>query len=120
MTAMLGTVEPQGAYCRWSPPVTPHVVVSSNRSWQGTIQASENTGSAGTLTVASGNLKYSDVAPTSYTAAASASSLSTEPQEWVPTSPRGLWGFTHHYLLRSDWTDDPGTFQSTVLYKVSQ
>ena len=72
------------------------------------------------MSTASGALRYEDSAPASYAECASATAFTTSPVTWRTDVAPGVSAYTHYYCLRIDWTDDPGTFFSTVTYTVSQ
>jgi hypothetical protein len=109
----------QGVYYVWSPGGT-LVTVKSNKVWNGTVQAAENSGSAASLSLASGALRYGTTAPTTYSAASAAASFTTTPATWQTNAPKGTSTYSYNYFLRVDWNDDPGTFSSTVTYTASQ
>jgi hypothetical protein len=109
----------QGVYYVWSPSGA-LVTVKSNKTWNGTVQASENSGSATSLSVASGALRFDSSAPSTYAAASTASAFSATPATWQQNHAKGSSSFTYNYLLRVDWSDDPGTFSSTVTYSATQ
>jgi hypothetical protein len=109
----------QGVYYVWSPSGA-LVTVKSNKTWNGTVQASENSGSATSLSVASGALRFDASNPSTYAAASTASAFATTPTTWQQNHTKGSSSFTYNYLLRVDWSDDPGTFTSTVTYSATQ
>gem|GEM_PF-2949903 len=92
----------------------------SSKTWNGTIWASENTGTSASMTIASGVLRCSSSAPASYNEAANGAAFTTDPDVWQTNHPKGTSYFTFYYSLRVDWDDDPGTFASTVTYFVTQ
>lgn len=93
------------------------ITVGSNTTWNGTLSASANTGTSSSMTIASGVLRWKDgSAPASYSDCSSATSFNTAASTWKSAVPRGNTTYTTYYCLRDDWTDDPGTFISTVTY----
>lgn len=110
----------EAAYYIWTPSTTPLVTVKSNRMWNGTVSATENTGTSNTMTIASGVLRWSTAVPDSYAEAAGATAFSTSPAVWQTNHGPGRASFTYYFLLRVDWTDTPGTFSSTVTYSATQ
>jgi hypothetical protein len=123
-TAPSGTGD-QGVYYVWSPGGA-LVTVKSNKTWNGYAYASENSGSATSLSIASGALRFDTSAPTAYSAASAASAFAIAPStlpttgNWQTNHANGTSSFSYDYLLRVDWTDDPGTFSSTVTYTATQ
>jgi len=110
----------EGAYYIWTPSSLPVVRVKSNKTWNGTMAASENAGTSTSMTIASGVLRWSTSAPGSYAEAASATAFTTGAAAWQTNHAKGVATYSHYYALRVDWTDDPGAFASTVTYAVSQ
>jgi len=111
----------QGSYYVWKAGGSGMTVtVQSNKTWNGTIAASENSGTSASMTIASGVLRYSSSAPASYNEAANGAAFTTDPDVWQTNHPKGTSYFTFYYSLRVDWDDDPGTFASTVTYFVTQ
>jgi hypothetical protein len=116
-----GSTGNQGAYYVWKSGGSGlTVTVRSNRSWNGTVQASENSGTAASMTVASGVLRWAETEPTSYSACSSATAFGTTAGTWKSNIAKGVNSYTLYYCLRVDWDDDPGTFSSTVTYTVTQ
>lgn len=118
-----GKMGEEGSYYAWKSATGTGltVTVKSNRSWSGTIRATENQGTSDTLTIASGSLRYVEGSePTGYDDCANARVLSTSDNLWRGPEPQGISPFVHYYCLRSDWHDEPGTFLSNVIYTVSQ
>jgi hypothetical protein len=121
--SLQGTQEDQGSYYVWKsdPGAGLRVVVKSNRSWSGTVRAAENSGTASTMSIASGALRYVEGAPpVSYDDCASAAAFATAEAPWRTEVSAGVHSFVHYYCLRSDWSDEPGSFRSSVIYTVSQ
>ena len=114
-----GTTGDQGVYYVWTPS-TPLVTVKSNRTWNGTVQATENTGTATSLSVSTGALRYGTSTPSTYADAASGAPLTSSASSWQTNHAKGVSSFAYDYFLRVDWSDDPGTFNSTVTYTASQ
>ncbi|MBI2872639.1 MAG: hypothetical protein HYY00_05555 [Chloroflexi bacterium] len=98
------------------------VTVSSNKLWDGSVTASTSTGTSASMTIASGVLKRTATDPTSYSDCNSATSLATSAvsNNWKDDIAKGVNSYTEYYCLRVAWTDDPGTFISTVTYTVTQ
>ena len=118
-----GTQEDQGSYYVWKSDAGAglRVVVKSNRSWSGTVRATENSGTARTMSIASGALRYVEGdPPLSYDDCASAPALTVADAPWKTEAPAGVHTFVHYYCLRSGWSDEPGSFRSSVIYTVSQ
>jgi len=110
----------QGSYYMWSVSGVA-VAVKSNKVWNGTLSATENGGTATSMTVLSGVLKYSEgVEPNSYINCGLSTSFTTAPASWKASVAKGKYTYIHYYCLRVDWDDDPGTFSSTVTYTVTQ
>lgn len=116
------TTTTEGAYYIWSPTSAPGptVIVRSNKTWNSTIEASENAGTATSMTISSGVLRYDTSVPGTYAAAAAATPFTTPAAAWETNHAKGATLYTFYYFLRVDWTDDPGTFSSGVTYSVSQ
>jgi len=111
----------QGSYYVWKADGSGMTVtVQSNKTWNGTIAASENSGTSSSMTIASGVLRYASTAPTSYAEAAAETAFTTSAAAWQTNHAKGRSAHTFFYSLRVDWDDDPGTFASTVTYQVSQ
>ena len=111
-----GTPPATGSYYVWK---TGGVAVSvaSNTTWNGTVSASANTGTSTSMTIASGALRWKDgSAPASYSDCSSATSFTSTAGTWKSNVSKGNNTYTTYYCLRDDWTDDPGTFASTVTY----
>jgi hypothetical protein len=117
-----GTTGNQGSYYVWKAGGSGNTItVKSNKSWNGTVAASENTGTSTSMTVASGAMRYAEaVVPTSYSDAAGGVAFQTTGQAWKSSVAKGVNSYTHFYSLRVDWNDDPGTFASTITYEVTQ
>jgi hypothetical protein len=109
----------QGVYYVWSPSA-PLVTVKSNKTWNGSMQATENTGSAASLSLASGALRFGTTLPHTYDDARNGSAFSSTATSWQANHIKGVSSFSYNYYLRVDWSDDPGTFNSTVTYTASQ
>ena len=112
----------QGSYYVWGASGSgATIAVKSNKVWSGTLDATENGGTASSMTILSGVLKYSeDVAPNSYATCGLATALTTAPASWKSSVAKGKYSYSHYYCLRVDWDDDPGTFSSTITYTVTQ
>jgi hypothetical protein len=100
------------------------VTVKSNATWNGTIGAAANSGTATSLAVpasgATGALRWCEgSAPTSYATAAACNGFTTTAASWKSSVSRGVNTYTQFYALRADWNDDLGTFISTVTYTVT-
>jgi hypothetical protein len=112
----------EGAYYIWSPESSPLISIKSNQEWDGTVAASENSGSATSISVASGALRYGTSVPADYATAAGGTAFQetgVAPDATWNNHARGVSTFHYYYFLRVDWTDDLGTFNSTVTYSVS-
>lgn len=97
------------------------VKVKSNKAWTGTVNASENSGTSTTLTLANGDFRYHTSTPASYSACSSSgAAFSTSPAQFEDNGSLGASTYTYYYSLTVDWDDVPGTFTSTVTYSVSQ
>lgn len=120
ITSVVGTSGVEGSYYLWTPSSQPLVTVRSNKPWNGTISASENSGTATSLTIASGVLRYSTSLPSDYAAAAAVTAFTATPDIWESNHIKGLTTYNYYYALRVNWNDDPGTFASTVTYAVIQ
>jgi hypothetical protein len=72
------------------------------------------------MTIASGVLRYATTQPVTYAACASSTAFTTTSVTWQSNVGPGITAYTYFYCLRVDWDDDPGIFQSTVAYSVSQ
>jgi hypothetical protein len=123
VVARVGSTGNEGAYYEWKANggsgLT--VTVKSNKTWNGTVQASENSGTSSSMTVASGALRYAEGSePTSYAACSSGTAFATTAQSWKSNVAKGKSSYTQYYCLRVDWTDDPGTFASSTTYTVTQ
>jgi len=123
VVARAGSTGNQGAYYEWKANggTGLSIEVKSNKTWNGTVQASENSGTSSSMTVASGALKYAEGSePTSYAACAAGTAFATTAQTWKSNVSKGKSTYTQYYCLRVDWTDDPGTFASSTTYTVTQ
>jgi hypothetical protein len=120
VSSVIGSVGNQGAYYVWSTDPEPLVRVRSNRTWNGTVRASETTGNAASMTVASGVLRWRTDAPASYADAAASTAFTTTNAVWQTNHAAGAAEFVYYYLLRVDWDDDLGTFRSVVTYSATQ
>jgi hypothetical protein len=123
ISSVLGTSGNEGAYYIWSPSSTPNITVKSNKTWTGTVLASENNGvgASSTITIASGALRYGTALPGTYAAAAGGTAFTdsaVSPSGWL-NQPRGVSTFHYYYFLRVDWDDEIGGFNSTVTYSVT-
>jgi hypothetical protein len=112
----------QGSYYVWRASGSGlTVTVKSNQPWNGTVAASENSGTATSMSVASGVLRYTEGSePASYGACASGTAFTTIATSWKGSIAEGIQVYAHYYCLRVDWDDDTGTFISTVTYSVTQ
>ncbi len=117
-----GSTGNEGSYYVWKAAGTGlSIEVKSNKVWNGTYQATENGGTAASMTIAGSVLLFSGGSePASYGDCGSATTLTTTPTSWVSSVAKGNTAYTHYYCLRVDWDDDPGTFSSTVTYTVTQ
>jgi hypothetical protein len=116
-----GSTGNQGSYYVWRAAGSGlGVTVRSNQVWNGTVDASANSGTATSLSIASGALGYCTAAPASYAAAAACTDFATSAATWQTNHAKGNTTFTYYYALRVDWDDDPGTFISTVTYAATQ
>ena len=110
-----------GSYYKWSAAGSGvGITVKSNKVWDGTIEASENAGTSGDITVAGGSLKWAESDCASYAACDSTTAFETSPASWKSSVAKGVNSYNQWYSLRVRWTDDPGTFSSTVTYTVTQ
>jgi hypothetical protein len=97
-----------------------NITVSSSLVWNGTVSATENSGTSTTLTVASGALRWTDGgAPGSYAACALATPFTLLAGVWKTAVLPGTNTYTTYYCLRDDFVDTPGTFASTVTYSAT-
>ena len=121
VTDLQGTVGNQGSYYAWeaSGGAGVSITVKSNKTWNGTVDASENSGTSSTMPIDSGVLRHSESVPGSYSACAGTMAFTTS-VTWQSNVGAGTNTYTYYYCLRVDWDDDPGTFASTVTYSVSQ
>ncbi|MBI4336595.1 MAG: hypothetical protein HY683_02025 [Chloroflexi bacterium] len=118
---LAGSSGNQGCYYAWkSGGSGMTVTVKSNKTWNGTVLASENTGTSASITVASGALRWTATAPASYSECASATAFGATAQSWQSSVGKGTNSYAYYYCLRVDWNDDPGTFSSSATYEVTQ
>lgn len=97
------------------------ITIWSNAVYDEYLQATENSGTSSTQTIASGALRYTeDIPPTSYAEAAAAAALTTTQTLIEPDQPPGVYSDYYFYALRVNWTDSAGTFVSTITYTVVQ
>ena len=99
------------------------VKVKSNKVWDGSVGASENSGTAGQITIANGSFTFTeDSDPASYADCDAGTDFVVSPaaNAWKDDVAKGVNSYVHRYCLRTLWTDDPGTFISTVTYTVIQ
>ncbi|MDP3062637.1 MAG: hypothetical protein Q8O40_05440 [Chloroflexota bacterium] len=123
VVARAGSTGNQGAYYEWKANGGDGLTieVKSNKTWNGTMAASENSGTSSSMTVASGALRYAEGSePTSYSACSSGTAFQSTAQTWKSNVAKGKSSYTQYYCLRVDWTDDPGTFVSNTTYTVTQ
>ncbi len=121
--ANAGSTGNQGAYYEWKANGGSglSIQIKSNKTWNGTVAASENSGTSASMTVASGALRYAEGSePTSYGTCASGTAFASTAQTWKSNVTKGVNSYTQYYCLRVDWTDDPGTFASNTTYTVTQ
>lgn len=102
------------------------VTVKSNKSWTGSVQATENTqgpGKAG-MTIAGNSLRWKSGNMSSLSDADSGTAFTTTADPSVfggGSQPKGANNtYNFDYSLRVMWTDDPGTFSSIVTYNAQQ
>ena len=110
----------EGTYYVW---ISNAVAVSSNKAWNGIVTATENTGAeaSATMAIASGVFKYVEgTDPQSYGACSAGSDPSSTPGSWKSNIAPGRSLYTHHYCLRVDWDDAPGTFVTALNYTATQ
>ena len=117
-----GSTGNEGSYYVWKAGGTGlSIGVKSNKVWNGTYEATENGGTATSMTIAGGVLLFSEGSePTTYALCGAATAFTTTPTSWVSSVAKGKTTYTHYYCLRVDWDDDPGTFSSSVTYTVTQ
>ena len=117
-----GSTGNQGSYYVWKAAgAGVNVEVKSNKVWNGTVEATENGGTATSMTVASGVLKYAETTePTTYSACDSGTAFATTAATWKSSVAKGANTYTYFYCLRVDWSDDVGTFSSSVTYTATQ
>ena len=119
ISSVTGSSGNQGAYYIWTPATVPNVTVRSNTVWNGTVSATETTGTSTSMTIASGVLRRCTAVPASYTAAAACTAFTTTASNWASNVASGISTYTHYFTLRVDWNDTTGTFASTVTYAVA-
>jgi hypothetical protein len=99
------------------------VTVNSNAAWNGSAQAAERVGTSG-MTIAGGSLRWKSGNMSSLPDAQGGSAFTTTPDTNVfgtGPQPKGANNtYNFDYSLRVLWTDDPGTFSSTVTYSAQQ
>ena len=117
-----GSTGSQGSYYAWKAAGSGlDVEVKSNKVWSGTVVATENTGTATSMTIASGVLKYVETTePTTYSACDGGTAFATSAATWKTSVAKGTNTYTYFYCMRVDWDDDPGTFSSSVTYTATQ
>jgi len=97
------------------------ITVDSSKAWSGTLQASENSGTSSSMTIAGGVLGWVETtAPSSYAACQAAAVFRSSAQTWKSNVAKGTRSYVQFYCLRINWNDDPGTFGSNVTYTVTQ
>jgi hypothetical protein len=113
--------EPTGSYYVWRSNGGNGLIVTvkSNKSWTGTVVASNNTGSSKSMTIESGVLRFSPVMPASYYGAALSQPFTLTGTSFEAAGTKGVHSYSHYYALRVNWTDDPGTFVSSVAYSAT-
>lgn len=119
-----GATGDQGTYYVWNPgDIGNKIEVRSNRVWNGSVMATENSGpgASQTMTISSGVLRYIEGnAPSSYDSCEAGTVLTPFPATWKTGVSAGRNIFVHFYCLRVDWDDAPGTFSSSINYTATQ
>jgi hypothetical protein len=92
------------------------VTVVSSSAWSGSCQAQENTGTAATITIADGRLAWRFAGGTAWTPFTVASPSPPLGNGCLPNPALGANSYVYDYALRTNWTDQPGTFNSVVVY----
>jgi len=98
------------------------VTVKSNKSWTGSVQAAENTGTAG-MKIAGNSLRWKSGNMSTLGDAQGGTAFSTTADNSVfgsASQPNGVNNYSYDYSLRVLWTDNPGTFSSIVTYTAQQ
>jgi hypothetical protein len=124
ISSVTSTNGDEGAYFVWSPSVNPNITVKSNKTWTGSVLATENNGlgASSTMKIANGSLRFGTSVPGTYAAAAAGTAFDAvtplDPGGWT-NHASGVSTFHYYYFLRVDWTDEIGGFNSTVTYSVA-
>jgi hypothetical protein len=105
------TADEAGAYYTINRAV--QVTVSSNAPWAGNVQAQENNGTASTIRIADGDLRWRDPGDGAW------ASFSSSPKDFAGGSA-GIRSYWHDYGISVLWDDEPGSFDSVVTYNVAQ
>ncbi len=98
------------------------VTVKSNKSWTGSVQAAENTGTAG-MSIAGNSLRWKSGNMSTLSDAQGGSAFTTTANNTAfgsGSQGKGVNSYSYDYSLRVLWTDDPGTFSSIVTYSAQQ
>lgn len=109
-------------YVKSNPGFAQTVEVKSNQAWSGSVAATENSGTSG-MKIANSSLRWSSGNMASLSDAQSGTAFSTAANNTVfgaVNQPKGVNVYNYDYSMRVLWTDDPGTFNSTVTYTASQ
>jgi hypothetical protein len=113
--------DPSGSYYVWrsnsGSGLT--VTVRSNKPWTGTVIASENAGTARSMTIESGVLRFGPTMPSNYYDAALSQPFVLTGSSFEAAGTKGIHTYSHFYSLRVGWIDDPGTFVSSVAYSAT-
>lgn len=89
------------------------ITVYSNAVWRGTVQARENSGTASTIKIADGDLRWRLQGDQGWTP------MATSSLPFAEGAP-GQSSYVYDYELRILWDDEPGTFSSVVTYDATQ
>jgi hypothetical protein len=95
------------------------ITVKSNKSWTGSVVATENTGTSKSMTVESGVLRFRPTIPANYYDAALSQPFTLTSLSFEAAGTKGVHSYSHYYALRVSWADDPGTFVSSVAYSAT-
>jgi hypothetical protein len=92
------------------------VTVASNAPWTGTCSATENTGSATTVTIAEGRLEWRLAGAEAWTPFAVAGASWPNTAGCFPFADLGTTTLVYDVRLRIEATDPPGTFSTRITF----
>lgn len=112
VTGVTSVADAAGAYYVKTGAV--QVTVASNGPWTGACRGGENTGTASTIRVAAGRFEWRLAGDTGWVAFLPGSLVQPYDNSCFQSRAVGSNGYVYDFRLRVEWTDDPGTFQTSV------